>query len=43
MDLNDEAFNDLIDELRDTCENYEDDLELWEIEDALTTIRREYQ
>lgn len=43
MDLNDEAYDELIDEIRESCEDYEDELEMWEIEDALTSVKREYQ
>lgn len=43
MDLNDDAYNELMDELRETCEEYEDELAMWEIEDALTGVRQEYQ
>lgn len=39
----DEAYNQLMDALRETCEEYEDELYMWEIEDALTGVRQEYQ
>lgn len=41
--FNDEAYNALIDDIRAACEEYEDELAMWEIEDALTSVRQEYQ
>jgi hypothetical protein len=36
-------YSHLIDELREVCEEYEADLDDWEIEDALDVVETEYQ
>jgi len=41
--MNDKAYDALMDDLREACEEYEDELYMWEIEDALTSVRQEYQ
>lgn len=36
-------YSQLLDELRGVCEEYETDLDDWEIEDALNVVETEYQ
>lgn len=43
MNDRDKAYDQLIDDIREVCEQKEGDLDMWEIEDALTSVRQEYQ
>lgn len=38
-----EKYDELCKELREVCEEYEGDLNDWEIEDALTHMKNKYQ
>lgn len=40
---NTESYNELVDEIRATCRDFEEDLTDGDIEDALTVVKEEYQ